>query len=155
MRLIIVSVGQRAPRWAEQALAEYQKRMPPQCALILQPLAALKRGRNADLARIAGAEGGKLLAAASVAARCIALERGGRRLDTEAVAARLRQWRQDGGDTAFLIGGPEGLPPQVLARAAECWSLSAMTLAHSLARVVLAEQLYRAHSIVEGLPYHR
>ncbi len=155
MQLIIACTGKRLPGWAGQAVAEYQKRFPRHSRLVVRAVTQARRGKGADLARAVRDEGELLLAAAASAGRIIAVDPGGRALATSHIAARITDWRRDGGDAAFLIGGPDGLSRRCLERAGECWSLSALTLPHALARVVLAEQLYRACCIVEGLPYHR
>lgn len=143
------------PGWVEAGYAEYARRLPHEARLILHEVPAGKRGKNADLARLLREEGERLLAAAPRGAHLIALERTGRVIDTAALAARLQDWQQQGVTPAILIGGPEGLDPACLAAAREQWSLSALTLPHPLVRVLLAEQLYRAWSIMAGHPYHR
>jgi 23S rRNA (pseudouridine1915-N3)-methyltransferase len=129
--------------------------MPRHCDIQLHEINAGHRGKNADLARINREEGERLLAAIPAGARVIALERNGRSKSTENLATALDGWMLEGRDAAFLIGGPEGLSQACQQRADEIWSLSGMTMAHPVVRVVLAEQLYRAWSIHAGLPYHR
>jgi len=154
LQLIIACTGKRLPGWAGQAVAEYRKRFPRHSRLVVRAVTPARRGKGFDPARAVREEGERLLAAAG-AGRIIAVDPGGRALATSHIAARIADWRRNSGDAAFLIGGPDGLSRLCLERAAECWSLSALTLPHALARVVLVEQLYRACSIVEGLPYHR
>jgi 23S rRNA (pseudouridine1915-N3)-methyltransferase len=155
MQLHLIAVGGRMPRWVQAGFEEYAKRLPARCALRLHEVSAIKRPKGADLARIARAEGARLLAAVPVGARCVALERTGRMLDTAALAAELAAHIERGQDLALLVGGPEGLAPECRARAQTVWSLSALTLAHPLVRIVVAEQTYRAWSIISGHPYHR
>ncbi|MDH5593228.1 MAG: 23S rRNA (pseudouridine(1915)-N(3))-methyltransferase RlmH, partial [Gammaproteobacteria bacterium] len=114
-----------------------------------------KRGKSADVVRITEKEGQQMLAAIPKGAVVIALEVTGRQWDTPQLAQKLEQWMQDGHDVALLVGGPEGLAPECLARADAKWSLSALTMPHPLVRVVLAEQLYRAWTITRNHPYHR
>ncbi|MFP5348273.1 MAG: 23S rRNA (pseudouridine(1915)-N(3))-methyltransferase RlmH [Gammaproteobacteria bacterium] len=155
MRLYLIAVGTRMPAWVEDGFADYAKRLPPHLRPNLIEIAAGRRTKGADLERVVREEGERVLAATPADARVIALERTGRTLSTEQVAATLTRAQQDGNDLAFWIGGPEGLSVTCLQRAHEKWSLSALTLAHPVVRVVWAEQLYRAYSIQQQLPYHR
>lgn len=152
-RLRILAVGTRMPGWVEQGFEEYRRRLPRECALELREVPLARRG--ADTARAVAEEGEALLAALGADERAIALEVDGRALDTAELAARLGEWRDNGERVAFLIGGPDGLAETCRARSCERWSLSRLTLPHPLVRVVLAEQLYRAWSLLAGHPYHR
>lgn len=143
------------PAWVTAGFNDYATRMPAQCSLQLHEIAAGRRTRGADLARIAADEGARLLAHIPTHAYTIALERNGRVLSTEGLADRLRGFLQNEPAVAFLIGGPEGLSAAAVAASRECWSLSALTLPHPLVRVLLAEQIYRAWSLINNLPYHR
>jgi 23S rRNA (pseudouridine1915-N3)-methyltransferase len=151
----LIAVGNRMPAWVEQGYQEYAKRLPPECGLALHEIPAGKRGKNADIARLTRQEGEKMAAAIPKGARVVALEVGGRAWSTEQLSARLDSWMGEGRDVALLVGGPEGLEPGLSASADERWSLSPLTLPHPLVRIVLAEQLYRAWSILKGHPYHR
>ena len=155
MRIHILAIGDRMPEWVETGYAEYAKRLPRECSLVLHEIPAGKRGKNADLARLTAEEGERLMAAVPKGARVVALDRTGREHDTESLAESLRAQLGRGGDLALLVGGPEGLSDECLAAAAERWSLSRLTYAHPVVRVVLAEQLYRAWSIITQKPYHR
>lgn len=154
MHLRVAAVGQRAPAWVEQAWIEYSRRLPPSLGLELREIPVAHRGRNPDIARLKKAEGEALLAAAD-GARVVALDGSGAAWTTERLAERLQQWMLDGRDVCFLIGGPDGLSDDCLAVAEQRWSLGPLTLPHPLVRVVLAEQLYRAWSILQNHPYHR
>ncbi len=155
MRVHIIAVGQRMPGWVDAAYQDYAKRMPAQCRLHLIEVPAVKRTKNADIKRILQTEGGRLLAAIPANADVIALERRGKQKTTEQLADELQAKLADGRELALLIGGPEGLAPECLAQAREAWSLYALTLPHTLVRVMLAEQFYRALSILNRQPYHR
>ena len=155
MRIVLVSVGTQMPLWVQQAWDEYSKRMPAHCSLKLIEVAAGKRGKNADIKRILDDEVRRLWAAVPKNAFVVALDRNGKTVDSKTLAQQLELRLQEGRDWVFLIGGPEGLTRDCLEKAHACWSLSAMTMAHPVVRVVLAEQLYRAWSISAGLPYHR
>lgn len=143
------------PAWVEAGYTEYARRLPAECVLRLTEIAAGRRTKGADLRRLTEKEGEQMLAAVPRGARVVALDVGGRGWSTEQLAEQLRGWLADGRDLALLVGGPEGLAPACLAAAGERWSLSPLTLPHPLVRVVLAEQIYRAWSLLAGHPYHR
>lgn len=155
MQIHIVAIGNRMPTWVGQAFGEYAKRMPSHCRLQLHELPAHKRTKGADITRLLNDECTRILAATPKGCRIIALERTGRPIDTGQLVTAFRGWLSDGQDVALWIGGPEGLGELCIKRSDELWSLSPLTLAHSLARVLLVEQLYRAWSIIDGQPYHR
>jgi 23S rRNA (pseudouridine1915-N3)-methyltransferase len=155
MQIHIIAVGARMPDWVQAAYAEYAKRLPHECRLRLHEIPAGKRAKGADLVRLTRDEGARQLATVPPGSRIVALDCNGRELDTQALAGRIETQLAAGHDLALLVGGPEGLAPECLAAAHERWSLSKLTLAHPVVRVVLAEQLYRAWSILRGLPYHR
>lgn len=158
MRLLVVAIGQRQPAWADAAWAEFAKRFPPESRLELQALKAEPRGSGRTAAQCVAAEAVRLeaaLAREGRGARRVVLDERGTRLSTAQLAGRLRAWRADGRDVAFVIGGPDGLDPALAARADETLRLSDLTLPHALARVLLAEALYRAVSLIGGHPYHR
>ncbi len=155
MRIWLIAVGQRMPAWVEAGYAEYAKRLPPENPLKLVEIPAGKRGKGADIARLTAQEGERMLAAIPASARVVTLEVEGRPWNTPQLATRLAEWRQGGRDLALLVGGPEGLAPACVARADERWSLSPLTLPHPLVRIVVAEQLYRAGTLLAGHPYHR
>ncbi|GMR19728.1 MAG: 23S rRNA (pseudouridine(1915)-N(3))-methyltransferase RlmH [Gammaproteobacteria bacterium] len=155
MHIHLIAVGRQMPPWVDEAFAEYQKRFPPQFQLSLHEVAAGHRGKGADLARIVAEEGRRTLAKVPHGSAIIALDQGGRVQTSEILARNLDRFKLESRDVALLIGGPEGLAPACLQAAEEKWSLSSLTLAHPVVRVVVAEQLYRAWSILKGLPYHR
>jgi len=155
MQIYLIAVGRRMPQWVDEAYNEYARRMPRHCSLKLIEINAGKRSKGADVARINRQEGERLLEAIPAGSRVIALERTGQEQTTEKLAAGMEKWLAGGQDVVLLVGGPEGLSRACLDRADACWSLSKMTFAHPLVRVVLAEQLYRAWSIIANLPYHR
>jgi 23S rRNA (pseudouridine1915-N3)-methyltransferase len=163
MRLHLLSVGRRMPAWVEQGFAEYAKRLPPECRLTLVEIEPAQRGKGRGKAAGSGAlrtrirdeEGERLLKAIPAGALVIALDLGGRTWSTEELAEQLDGWLAGGRDVALLVGGPDGLSADCLARADRRWSLSPLTFPHPLVRVMLAEQIYRAWSIRAGHPYHR
>ncbi|HYA37145.1 MAG TPA: 23S rRNA (pseudouridine(1915)-N(3))-methyltransferase RlmH [Candidatus Methylomirabilis sp.] len=155
MQIHVIAIGERMPAWVEAGYREYAKRLPRECRLILHEVPAGRRTKGADLRRLIEQEGQRQLAAVPAGARVMVLDRSGKQMDTEALAAEMKRRMTGGENLALLIGGPEGLSPACLERADEHWALSKLTLAHPLVRVVLAEQLYRAWSIINNLPYHR
>jgi len=155
MRLVIVAVGQRQPAWARDAFADYAKRFPNECRLELVEVKAEPRDAGKTPAQLMAAEAARLLAAAPKRARRVALDERGTRGTTAELAGQLRAWREDGRDVVLWIGGPDGLDPTLRSSADELLRLSDLTLPHAMARVLLAEALYRAWSVLAGHPYHR
>jgi 23S rRNA (pseudouridine1915-N3)-methyltransferase len=155
VKVRLVAVGTRLPKWIEQGVAEFQQRLPREWRFELVEIPVAARGDNADIARLKRAEGEKMLRAVPVGAEVIAFDERGESLSTLDWAKALEGWQRHGRDVALLIGGPDGLAPDSLARAQRRWSLSKLTLPHALARVVVLEQLYRAWSVTQGHPYHR
>jgi len=155
MNIHLIAIGDRMPAWVQQGYNEYAKRMPAECALRLVEIAPGKRGKNADIARAMRDEGQRMLQAIPKGARVIAMELDGRNWSTEQLARQLDGWMAGGQDIALLVGGPEGLSDEARAAAGQRWSLSPLTLPHPLVRVIMAEQLYRALSILRNHPYHR
>jgi 23S rRNA (pseudouridine1915-N3)-methyltransferase len=151
----LIAVGTRMPGWVDEGYEEYAKRLPPECGLRLVEVPAGRRTKAADLERLVREEGERMLAAVPPGCRVLTLDVTGRQWSTEELAARLGDWMLDGRDLALLVGGPEGLATACRDRAEGAWSLSKLTLPHPLVRVVVAEQLYRAWSVVKGHPYHR
>jgi len=155
MKIHIIAVGDRMPEWVEAGYREYARRLPRECRLELHEIPAGRRTKGADIRRLIEQEGARQLAAIPAGAHVVALDRLGKQLDTEALAQELKRHLAGGEHLALLVGGPEGLAPACFERAKERWALSKLTLAHPVVRVVLAEQLYRAWSIIRNLPYHR
>ena len=155
MKLWLVAVGQRQPDWAEVAYADYAKRFPSELRLELKAVKAEPRSAGKSAAQLMAAEAQRLEAAVPKGARRVVLDERGTRHTTIALAERLRFWLGDGRDVALLVGGPDGLDPTLKSSADETWRLSDLTLPHALVRVLVAEALYRAHSVVIGHPYHR
>lgn len=143
------------PGWVTEAWTDYSRRMPRELTLELRELPVARRGRNPDLARLRRQEGQALLNAVPSGYHRVALDGGGTAWSTEELAGALRAWMAGGRHCAFLVGGPDGLDPDCLAAAEQRWSLGPLTLPHALVRVVLAEQLYRAWTIIANHPYHR
>ena len=155
MKITLVAVGTKMPKWVTTAFEEYRKRLPKQCSLELIEISAKHRGKNADITRILRDEALAIEQVVDSQQKLIALDRKGKSLTTEQLAKYLREWIDNNQDIALVIGGPEGITPALLENAEQKWSLSAMTFAHPIVRVMVAEQVYRAWSILAGLPYHR
>jgi len=143
------------PSWVTTGYSEYTRRLPRECSLQLVEIPVSKRHKSLPAARAMQEEGQLMLAAIPAGCLVIALDVAGRVWSTEALAERLQDWMGGGRDVALLVGGPDGLAPDCLARADLRWSLSALTYPHTLVRILIAEQLYRAWSINAGHPYHR
>lgn len=155
MKIRLLTVTHKSPPWIQQGYEEYAKRLPASCALELIEIPAEKRTANADIKRITEREGEKMLAAIKSGHHVIALDVKGKLWTTEQLAAQLGNWHQDGRNIDLLVGGPEGLAPACLQKAQEKWSLSPLTFPHILVRLIVAEQIYRAWTIMQGHPYHR
>ncbi|WP_373185086.1 23S rRNA (pseudouridine(1915)-N(3))-methyltransferase RlmH [Halopseudomonas sp.] len=155
MRIRLISVASRMPRWVEQGYQEYAKRLPADLPLDLVEIPLATRGKNADIARLMRREGEQMLAATQPGERIVTLEVTGRSWSTEDLASHLDTWRLDARNVNLMVGGPEGLAAEVAARSEQRWSLSALTLPHPLVRILLAEQLYRAWTILNRHPYHK
>lgn len=143
------------PRWVDEGFAEYAKRMPRELPLQLVEVKPEPRSSGKPVAVLTKAEAERLNAALPAACRRVVLDERGSDLGTRALAERLSRWQAVGDDVAFVIGGPDGLDASVKAAAHETLRLSSLTLPHGMARVVLAEALYRAASLLKGHPYHR
>lgn len=155
MQIHLISVGQKMPSWVKQGYEEYAKRMPRECELVLKEIPAGKRGKNSDLKRITRDEGERMLAALPKNCHVVTLDIPGKNWTTPDLAVAMKGWLDNGQDVALLVGGPEGLADSVKQLARQSWSLSKLTFPHPLVRIVVAEQIYRAWSIINNHPYHR
>jgi 23S rRNA (pseudouridine1915-N3)-methyltransferase len=155
VKLRLVAAGARLPAWVNAGFAEYARRLPPETPLELVEIAIVRKRAQGAAGRAIRDEGARMLKAAPPGAWVVALDVRGRAVDTAALAKWWAGRLRDGRDVVFLIGGPDGLAPQCLERADERLALSPLTFPHGLARVLLAEQLYRAMSLLKGHPYHR
>lgn len=155
MKCRLIAAGTRLPDWINTGFQDYRRRLRSPLVLDLQeiPIATRRPGENPQPA--VAREGSAMLATIRQNEYVVALSIGGRAMSTEELSVWLRRRLQDGRSLALLIGGPDGLAPGCLSRADEQWSLSLLTLPHALVRVIVAEQIYRAMSMLAGHPYHR
>ena len=155
MHIRLLAVGDRQPSWVDAAFAEYTARMPRQWQFRLETIATADRHKAATPGWAKDSEGLKLLGKLKPAEQVVLLDENGRQFTSRELSTRLDGWQASGDDLAFIIGGPDGVSDDVRKRANLTWSMSSLTLPHGLARVLFAEQLYRAWSLTTGHPYHR
>jgi 23S rRNA (pseudouridine1915-N3)-methyltransferase len=154
VKLLLVAVGLRQPAWADTAYEDFAKRFPPEMRLELKAVKAEPRGsRTAE--QLMAAEAGRIEAALPKGVRRVVLDEHGDRLTTVQLAARMKAWMHDGRDVALVVGGPDGLDAALKQTADETLRLSDLTLPHAFVRVLLAEALYRAWTVMVNHPYHR
>lgn len=154
MKLRIVALGHRTPRWVSEGYDEFAKRLPREYALELVELKPEARERGRSVAQMLATEA-KRIEAACAGYRIVALDEHGAAWTTHDLAERLRGWRDGNEAIAFVVGSADGLDVTLKSQAAAVVALSAMTLPHGLARILLAEQIYRATTLILGHPYHR
>ena len=155
MQIHLIAIGHRLDAWVNQGYEEFAKRLPPECRLNLIELAPNKRTKNTDINRAIQEEGERLIAAIPARARVFALDVAGKQWSTEQLAQHMSDWMADGRDIALLVGGPDGLSDRCKEMAEISLSVSRLTFPHPLVRIIIAEQVYRAWSILKGHPYHR
>ena len=155
MKIGLIAIGAKMPIWVKSGYEEYQQRLTQDCKLSIHEIAAIKRNKQTDLKKVCEDEGQKILSAIPKGNHIIALEVKGKPWTTEQLSQQMQQWMQSGQDLSLLIGGPEGLSQSCRDKANQQWSLSPLTLPHPMVRIIVAEQLYRAWSIIKNHPYHR
>lgn len=155
LRLSLLTVSNRQPEWVDAATDDYAKRLRGRCMLEIKTVPLARRTASTPVERAVADEGERLLARIPPGAHVVALLERGKPWSTPELAGRLEGWMQVGVPVCFLVGGPDGLAPSCVARANERWALSNLTLPHGLVRVIVAEALYRAWSVLENHPYHR
>ena len=155
MRFLLLAVGTKMPAWVTTGFQEYQKRMPPHLKLELQEIEPVRRVSKGTTDKAKEIEAKAILAALPKRAYIIALDEHGKQFTSMELATKVHDFQQMGSDVVIIIGGPEGLTPEILSKANETISLSKLTMPHPMVRIVIAEALYRAYRIDAGLPYHR
>jgi len=155
MKLLVIAIGHKMPEWVTTGYNEYAKRMPREAKIELVELKPEPRTTGKTVPQIMEAEAQRILAALPPDCLRIALDERGAAWTTRQLADKMQQWMGEGRDVAFIIGGADGLHESVKKGAQQLLALSALTLPHAMVRVLLAEQLYRAHSLLHNHPYHR
>ena len=155
MHIRLLAVGDRQPSWVDEAFGIYTARFPREWKFRLDVIPTARRNKNDKSRQAMEAEGELILAKLNSAEQVVLLDERGKQFDSKGLSTRMLDWQSDGRDLCYVIGGPDGVSESVRRRADISWSLSQLTLPHGLARVFFAEQLYRAHSLQTGHPYHR
>lgn len=155
MHIRLLAVGDRQPSWVDEAFGNYSGRLPREWKFRLDVIPTVRRSKNDKSLQAMEAEGELILGKLGQAEQVVLLDEHGKQLSSKALAGKISDWQSDGRDLCFVIGGPDGVADACKRRADFTWSLSQLTLPHGLARVLFAEQLYRAHSLHTGHPYHR
>jgi 23S rRNA (pseudouridine1915-N3)-methyltransferase len=155
LRLSLITASNRQPQWVDDGANDYAKRLRGRCTLEIKSVPLARRTATAPVERAIHDEGERMLERVPQGAHIVALLETGKQWSTKDLAAKLENWMRRGAPVCFLVGGPDGLSPECISRAAERWSLSSLTLPHGLVRIVVAEALYRAWSLLENHPYHR
>ncbi|MET4693091.1 23S rRNA (pseudouridine(1915)-N(3))-methyltransferase RlmH [Endozoicomonas lisbonensis] len=155
MRIRLITVGSKMPGWVEEGYTEYSRRLGADLKLELVEIPLNRRSKGADVNRLQEKEANQMLAAVGQGDLVVTMEIKGKAWSTEQLADKMGDWMHSGRNVSLLVGGPEGLHPSCMAQADLRWSLSPLTLPHPLVRVVVAEQVYRAWSILKNHPYHK
>ena len=155
LRLRLITASNRQPDWVDAGADDYAKRLRGRCTLAIEAVPLARRTATTPAERAITDEGDRMLALVPQGAHVVALLETGKPWSTKDLAAKLERWMQVGAPVCLLVGGPDGLAPACVARATDRWSLSPLTLPHGLVRVIVAEALYRAWSVLENHPYHR
>ncbi len=155
MHIRLLAVGDRQPSWVDDAFGVYTARFPREWKFRIETIATARRNKNDKSKNAMATEGEQIVAKLSSPEQVVLLDERGKQLTSMSLAARLTDWQTDSRDLCFIIGGPDGVSDTCRQRADFSWSLSRLTLPHGLARVLFAEQLYRAWSLQTGHPYHR
>lgn len=155
MKIHLLAVGNRLPGWVNTGFREYASRLPRECALILHEIPAARRQKSSTIKQHLEQECNRILAATPKNSLVVALDIRGTYWSTEQLAANMRNWLQTGRKIALVIGGPDGLSRACIEHSDHRWSLSPLIFPHALVRVIVAEQIFRAWSIIKNHPYHR
>jgi len=155
MKVHLIAVGKKMPEWINSGYAEFSKRMPPELQIDLIEITPSVRNKTTPTEKNIKEEGNRIQSAIPANSRLIVLDEKGKNFSSIALSKKMESWLPMGQDIVLVIGGADGIDPKIKQQADEKWSLSSFTLPHALVRVVVAEQLYRAWSILKGHPYHR
>jgi 23S rRNA (pseudouridine1915-N3)-methyltransferase len=155
LNIELLAAGTKPPDWIATGIKEYQKRLPRDWPLDIREIPVAKRRKGEPVTRQIQEEGQRMLAAISPNSMVVTLDRNGKNWSTEELAGKLESWQLEFSKVQFLIGGPDGLSNDCLAAASQSWSLSKLTFPHFIVRILLAEQIYRAWSVLNNHPYHK
>ena len=155
VKIHLLAVGTKMPGWVTTAFEEYARRMPRECSIDLREIVPAHRGKSGNPDLYKADEAQRMLSALPKAAHLVVLDERGKAWTTKQLSQQLEDWMHSGQDVALVVGGPDGLDPVLMQQAQQKWSLSPLTLPHPMVRILLAEQLYRAWTILQGHPYHR
>lgn len=155
MVIHFITVGQKMPKWVQEGYSEYAKRLPKACCLKLIELPMANRGKSNSVDKMKTEEAKRILDAVPKGTRLIVLDEHGQQVTTKGLAEKMEDWLAGGQDIALIVGGPDGLDASILAQAQWKWGLSKLTMPHPMVRIMVAEQLYRAWSVIQNHPYHR
>lgn len=155
MVIHFIVVGQKMPKWVQEGYAEYAKRLPKACSLKLVELPMAQRGKTASVEKLKAEEAKRIQAAIPKGAQVVVLDEHGQQVTTKGLAEKMENWLSGGQDIALIVGGPDGLDQSILQLAQWKWGLSKLTLPHPMVRILVAEQIYRAWSVINNHPYHR
>ena len=155
MLINLICVGNKMPGWVNEGYQEYAKRLNRDVRIKLVELELAKRSKTSSAENLKASEAKKILQAIPKATQVVVLDVNGSQWSTEKLSQRLTHWLQSGKDVSLIIGGPDGLEQSLVQAADERWSLSKLTFPHPLVRIVIAEQIYRAWSLLNNHPYHR
>ena len=155
MQIQLITVGTKMPSWVQQGYEAYAKRLPRECELVLKEIPASKRAKNADIAKIISEEGERIFSSMLPNSHLVILDLGGKCWSTQDLSTALVRWQHLGQHVALVVGGADGLDNTLKVKAKESWCLSNLTFPHPLVRIIIAEQIYRAWSLLQNHPYHR
>jgi len=155
MKVHLIAVGKKMPEWINAGYAEFSKRMPPELQINLIEITPSTRNKSTPIEKNIKEEGERIQSAIPANSKLIVLDEKGKNFSSIDLSRKIEGWLPMGQDISLVIGGADGIDPEIKQQADEKWSLSSFTLPHALVRVVVAEQLYRAWSILQGHPYHR
>jgi len=155
MKVHLIAVGKKMPEWINAGYAEFSKRMPPELQINLIEITPSTRNKSTPIEKNIKEEGERIQSAIPANSKLIVLDEKGKNFSSIDLSRKIEGWLPMGQDISLVIGGADGIDPEIKQQADEKWSLSSFTLPHALVRVVVVEQLYRAWSILKGHPYHR
>jgi len=155
MKVHLIAVGKKMPDWINTGYSEFSKRMPPELQINLIEITPSTRNKSTSIEKNIKEEGERIQSAIPDNSKLIVLDEKGKDFSSIALSKEMESWLPMGQDISIVIGSADGIDPVIKQQADEKWSLSSLTLPHALVRVVVAEQLYRAWSIMKGHPYHR